>query len=531
MIAKSSTIILTISAAITIVVVLVFIFTMTFNNQQSNEEASETATIDIRSSRSAAKLSPPTPIPIGLNPYIKEYALPREEIWPNGIAVDENQTVWFTGTKSGSLFRADLDKRGEIAFREFRIPDESKGMIMGWGVATDNQRDEIWFTDDKSGAIWVFDTSTEEFKKIELPTKSLDQFPVLPIQIAIDDKNGFVWFTELYGHRIGLIRPDLDYAVFEFPTPTNNSGPSGIFIGDEYVWFTEALSNKIARYGYNKSNSNLIPDVGLGDEINRTVKLTQTEEFTPSPSKPLNSPVGIFVDENEETVWVTEHGTSFIAAYNITNNTVFRFATSRYEPQIITLPYWIRSDSNGNVWFTEHAGNKIAMFNRTDFTLTEYEIPTRNPKSEYISNTMSLAVAPDDMVWFTEWSEDKIGVVDPTVDIPFTLTPSAKEIKISRGDSATVDLTIDIRGNVSNNNTIRFMASGTETPSGRLFNISSIFDPQSIMLPPNLEMKNTTNVKLKIKTDPSIKPGTYTITASATDGMVTRSGIIVVHIE
>ncbi|MGH9926515.1 MAG: hypothetical protein ACRD5B_14180 [Nitrososphaeraceae archaeon] len=44
-------------------------------------------------------------------------------------------------------------------------------------------------------------------------------------------------------------------------------------------------------------------------------------------------------------------------------------------------------------------------------------------------------------------------------------------------------------------------------------------------------MKNTTNVKLKIKTDPSIKPGTYTITASATDGMVTRSGIIVVHIE
>ncbi|MGH9983783.1 MAG: hypothetical protein ACRD8W_07495, partial [Nitrososphaeraceae archaeon] len=158
MIAKSSTIILTISAAITIVVVLVFIFTMTFNNQQSNEEASETATIDIRSSRSAAKLSPPTPIPIGLNPYIKEYALPREEIWPNGIAVDENQTVWFTGTKSGSLFRADLDKRGEIAFREFRIPDESKGMIMGWGVATDNQRDEIWFTDDKSGAIWVFDT-------------------------------------------------------------------------------------------------------------------------------------------------------------------------------------------------------------------------------------------------------------------------------------------------------------------------------------------------------------------------------------
>ncbi|MGH9953506.1 MAG: hypothetical protein ACRD5J_17950, partial [Nitrososphaeraceae archaeon] len=141
MIAKSRTITLSISAAITIIVVIVFIFTTTFNNKQSNEEASDIA-VDIKNSGSAAKLAPPIPIPSGLNPYIKEYALPREEIWPNGIAIDENKTVWFTGTKSGSLFRIDLDKRGETNFKEFRIPDESKGVIMGWGVAADNQRGE-----------------------------------------------------------------------------------------------------------------------------------------------------------------------------------------------------------------------------------------------------------------------------------------------------------------------------------------------------------------------------------------------------
>ncbi|MGI0016082.1 MAG: hypothetical protein ACREBU_21895, partial [Nitrososphaera sp.] len=260
------------------------------------------------------------------------------------------------------------------------------------------------------------------------------------------------------------------------------------------------------------------------------------EEF--APSKQLYSPVGLFIDK-KSNIWVTEHGSSFIARYNIANDTVFRLATSRNEGQAITLPYWIRSDANNNIWFTEHAGNRIAMFNTTDYTLTEYEVPTRNPKQGNLSNTMSLSVSPDgSSVWFTEWSEDKIGVVNSTVPLPFTIMASNNEIKIPRGGSADIAVSISARGNVGNNiinnnnnaaTALILKTSGTETPSGRLFNITATFDPESVKVPINSKM--TTTTKLTIKTDPSIKPGEYTITASATDGFVTKSVVIRLYIK
>lgn len=44
---------------------------------------------------------------------------------------------------------------------------------------------------------------------------------------------------------------------------------------------------------------------------------------------------------------------------------------------------------------------------------------------------MSLSVSPDDdSVWFAEWTEDKIGVVDPIVSITFTIKASTNVIEI-----------------------------------------------------------------------------------------------------
>ena len=538
---KPSIVLSSVAAAVTIIVIIATAMIFNFNIPPPIKISEESP--NGKNFTGGLGLKVPVPIPSGSSPYIKEYDLPRKEIWPNGIAVDENNTIWFIGTKSNSLFNFKIDESAGSSrgiFEEFYIPDNSSGnsIIMGWDVAIDNKEGIIWFTDDRSGAIWKFSSSDEEFKKIKLSTNSTNGFAILPIQITTDDGNNFVSFTELYGNKIGLILPESD-SVFEFSPPTNNSGPSGIFIKEEqdsddndgYIWFTEALSNKIARYHYDDDKNSIRNTI---ENASRSERLKKIEEFT--PSKQLNSPVGIFIDK-KENIWVTEHGSSFIARYNIENDTVFRFATSRYEPQIITLPYWIQSDINDNVWFTEHAGNRIAMFNTTDYTLTEYEIPTRDPKGGYLSNTMSLSVAPDGSIWFTEWTEDKIGVVDPRVSIPFEIIPLNNEINISRGDYTDVMVNINargcmsIKGNSTSNNTILMLkTSGTETPSGRLFNLTATFDPEKITVPIN-SGSTVRTAKLTIKTDDSMKPGDYTITVSASDGFVTRSAIIKLYVK
>src|SRR5262245_27115377 len=57
--------------------------------------------------------------------------------------------------------------------------------------------------------------------------------------------DGYLWFCEFNGNRIGRISPQ-DLAIVEFKLPHPNSGPRVMAVGpDGNIWFTENLGNRI----------------------------------------------------------------------------------------------------------------------------------------------------------------------------------------------------------------------------------------------------------------------------------------------
>ncbi|MGH9922278.1 MAG: hypothetical protein ACRD38_05960, partial [Nitrososphaerales archaeon] len=334
--------------------------------------------------------------------------------------------------------------------------------------------------------------------------------PAFPIQLAEDTKS--IWFAELYGHKIGVLSKEDPSFIQEFPTPTNSSGPSGLFIREGQVWFTEAFAGKVGMVNL----ASLVTLYFLGYLPPGAIM-----EFL--PNERIYSPVGIYLDDRG-MIWLTEHGASLISGYKISDGSLFRFATTRNENQVTTLPYWIRYDDSGNIWFNEHTGNRIAMFNLTDYKLTEYEVPTRNPELGYIANVLNLAVAPDGRVWFTEWTEDKIGVLDPSIPMPFDIGSDVKEVNILQGDSIRIPVSVRVTENFTEQ--LIPKVSSSITPTGKLLNMTALFNP-SVILP----SASFHTAELIIDTEGSVKPGNYTITAGVTDGLVIKSIIINFNIK
>ena len=92
-----------------------------------------------------------------------------------------------------------------------------------------------------------------------------------------------------------------------------------------------------------------------------------------------------------------------------------------------TLPYWNIGEYN-KIWFNEHEGNAIAYFDTDNSTLVKYQIPTRGVLWGNTSNPLKFALDERGSVWFTEWGENKFGVLQSSEirDLPLWLTVSKK---------------------------------------------------------------------------------------------------------
>jgi virginiamycin B lyase len=90
---------------------------------------------------------------------------------------------------------------------------------------------------------------------------------------------------------------------------------------------------------------------------------------------------------------------------------------------MILLPYWNIAEYN-KIWFNEHEGNAIAYFDTDNSTLVEYQILTRGVLWGNTSNPLKFALDERGSVWFTEWSENKFGVLQSSeiTDLPLWLT-------------------------------------------------------------------------------------------------------------
>jgi sugar lactone lactonase YvrE len=484
--------------------------------------------------------------------------------WPNSILVARNGIVWTVGTKSHTLISFD-PKQGKIKSSYPIITSEEKihtknntqsnqGFQMVWSIVEDNDG-SIWFPEGGSDPLWRFDPHTEEFQVIHTISAA-------PMQMKVDHKTGNIWFTTFGSGTFGVIQKistagnhnssntNLNYKVTEFNLG-NDSFPSGVFLQGGSVWITETLNqDRLVQF------KPIVDANGIMVNVVKGLEIPSSSSTSPNQQKHMfTTPTDLVVFANNSnnarpsSIWLAEHGTSFITEYRIDSHKVIRFPTSSSFRQYTTLPYWIRAASVGtdgnSFWFNEHIGNRIALFNTTDKTLTEYEIPTRDPLNGYISNALTLAVDPNDSnkTWFTEFNHDKIGVVDRSPPIPFSINSLAspitvlsssnnKEQKNATSIAATSNVEVTAIKSFSGSSTLNnsshsplfLHASSSMNPLGRFVNMTARFYPSPFIdLTKDASGIAQTHLILQRNDSNAISPGNYTVGISATNGAVSKS--------
>ena len=503
--------------------------------------------------------------------YITEYVLPQSCEMPLGIGVDiEEDRVWYVSTKRGILgsYNLEEDKFNE----EKQIPswpsrNNPREFSQVWDIEIDNRRKvrggegEVWFTDGKQNAIWRFFTSSNVFERYTVPGESRDFGTIYPASIEFDPNNdNIIYFVGMFSPSIWIVEIDrlkngTSEGISEIPIPIKGfEGTDPVFITTGSLAFDEkenAVWVSVMIYGYK----------GQIFKYNLDAKSFDIFDLP----RDLSSPWGLTADDNGD-LWVTNAGSSIFYklspkgdnndSYSIEDFEIEKFITSKgssrifgkspenkterdFQNRYYTLPSMIKKSNDGSIWFNEQHGNKISKFDPLTQTLIEYWVPTQNrlwgicSNDDYngnsldysnnknneicgIANVLRFSITNqvdsdnDDIdVWFSEWSQNKIGKVEAT-DPPFSIDifKSDRELTIERGEKEKIKFTLKAAERPSSSITeVRMVVSGTFTSSGDIGNTIGDFTEQ----PSSISMEQGEEYEVSFEFIPSAhqKPGNY----------------------
>lgn len=394
--------------------------------------------------------------------YVKEVILPNECSMPVGIYADNSNTsgdnIWTISTKNGILYNYNLVE----GFKKYIIPnwlprDHPTGSSMVWTIKKDNFGN-LWFTDEKQNSIWRFDPKNEIFERYIIPRIQKGFGTAYPVSFDFDTKGNIylvgIRITSLWYGNITEMRNNSSNGFYELPLPTHtfseremetlSLGSVLVQDNENIVWVSMlSFGNKGQILGYDTNLKNITKVFDLPADI--------------------TSPVGM-IDDHYGNLWVTDHGTSIFFRLNTTDGEITKYSTSEVDKRITgnntntdnayTLPYWIHKANSDVLWFNEHTGNKIAKFITQENKLVEYWIPTQNrlfgkcSEKEVcgIANALQLSVG-NKLVWFTEWTENKIGYIKINNSLPVDVDIDNDKIILEGGD------TVKIMVNVTSNDT------------------------------------------------------------------------------
>jgi virginiamycin B lyase len=450
------------------------------------------------------------------NTYVAEVALPAECEMPVGIAID-GAKVWYVSTKRGLLGSYDT---AAGTFNEYEIPSWPTRSLpftsvpswsMSWTVKIDGRGENIWFT-DQNNTIWRFNQSTEDFDMFKVPAKypSMMDF----------DSNGNLYFIginsqSLFFGNVSRIQNGTSEGFAEISLPLEGfSGVSSDLVTSGGLVVDKERSDVwVSLLAFQQKKGQLFQyDI----ETNKVVRIVDL------PTD-LGAPVGMELD-NYGNVWVADHGTSTFFRYDPSMDNITRFVTSIASPKIYggstppsayTLPYWIDKGGDGSLWFNEHTGNKIGRFDPEELALVEYWIPSQNrawalcpPEATVcgIANAMQFAVDPENHLWFTEWTENKIAKLDASKHVPIAVVTPA-EVALARGGSTEIKVTVVASSDFSG----QMIASGTFMPNAALGNSTGIFSEESV----SLSSGSSKEISYTFTAAQDLKQGQYTIMLGA----------------
>ena len=489
----------------------------------------------------------------GSSYYISEFVTPIPCNHPVGLVADKDNNIWIASGWSGNILV--FNPQSNTFVKTIQIPNwpQQKGPFgsMIWDMGFDKNGD-LWFTDEKTNSIWKYFTKDGKFENYKLLAKG-----GYPLSFVFDSNNN-IWFTQVFGKRLGLLDPlkvesnttkgiselELSKQIkFETMGPISNG-----------FGFTDNTKNS------NKSNMNetlwfstvSFPVGGQLIKYDITEGTLTVHDLTNTHSVPIS-----VTEDDNGTVWTNDHASSLFIMFDPKTGYSKQYATSfPSTANTTTLPYY-NQYRDGKIWFNEHYGNAIASYDIKNKTLVEYHIPSRNPLWANSSNPLKFAFDNDGSVWFTEWTENKLGVIpkEKINQLPISLSTSKDAVTIDskNGKGDTVDVFIDknnlnATGDSNNNNTIlageefnkpanvTMFVTSSVSKNGSLLNLTSNFSKDRFSttdLPitaaaPYQPYKTT----LEINPTKDIVPGNYTLTISARyNDDVTISKIIDLDIQ
>jgi virginiamycin B lyase len=476
--------------------------------------------------------------------FIQEYTLPFTCSQPVGITVQQQQNssnsgnndtttanaqkIWIAATWVGYLVVFDPEQQ---RFSEFiKIPNwKTKGIFgsMVWDMEFDKNGD-LWFTDQVNNAIWRYFTADKKFEMYRVPTNGS-----YPSSIAFDSQ-GRIWFSEIFGKKLGVIDPikvinNTTKGIQEYQLDMSEEegfetmGPLIITSKDgngnnETVWFTAVdfpETGHIIKFDINKKKFEVL-------------RLAEG----------VGVPVGI-VEDDKGRLWINDHATNLFFMFEPQTGKVTKYSTSlpTSRNSTTTLPYY-NMYRDGKLWFNEHEGNAIAYFDTANSTLVEYQIPSRGEIWGNTSNPLQFTLDKNGSAWFTEWTENKIGLLDSEkaknlllwVSIPANRTTINLDKEKDRDGKSIKIFVYPNRSNLGEEEKepVQMTVAGTISYTGKLWNLTGQFSEEEFYFPEGSTDPHV--VTLKLTPDQDLVPGNYMLTVGARYGTVTYSKMIHLNI-
>lgn len=420
-------------------------------------------------------------------PIITEYAIPTSGAGMQSITSGPNGDLWFTESYVGKIGK--ITPQGVVT--EFTVPPGSEGAY-GHPSPEDivaGPDGNLWFTDDWDSSIWKM-TPLGQFTEYPQPS-----FRPLSITSGPD---GDLWFT--CGGVASICKITTKGVSTEFTIPSSTvvglGYPEGITAGpDGNLWFT--------------------------DFVNRSIwKMTPLGQFTQfvvptngaAPSNIAAGPDGNlwFTDDNGQITKVTIDGV--ITQYTIPINGYSGGSLG------------IAAGPDGNMWFADGGGSIGRV--TPQGVIIEYKVPS-NDHLPY-----DIAAGPDGNMWFVENSDEglgnDVGRITTTTTTTTTLPPTTTTTTttVTTTPSVQPDFTFaasppsqSVAPGSTAQYTISWAAVGGYQFAGNLnATISGVPAGVTYSSP-----GGTGSAVWTFSTSANTKPGSYTLTWTATDGAKTHS--------
>jgi virginiamycin B lyase len=484
--------------------------------------------------------------------FIQEYTLPFPCSQPVGITIQQqnstnnntntntnytstnHQKVWIAATWVGYLVGFDpISKR----FTDFiEIPNwKTKGDFgsMVWDMEFD-KKGNLWFTDQVNNAIWRYFPTDNRFEMYRVPTNGS-----YPSSIAFDSQ-GRAWFSEIFGKKLGVIEPakasnNTSTGIQEYQL--NMSEDEGFETMGPLV-ITDTPSNNTNSNNYNETvwfTAVNFPEAGHVIKFDIDTKKFEVLKLPEG----AGTPVGIVEDDNGR-LWINDHATNLFFMFDPQTREAVKYSTSlpTSRNNTTTLPYY-NMYRDGKLWFNEHEGNAMAYFDIANLTLVEYQIPTKGEAWGNTSNPLQFTLDNNGSAWFTEWTENKFGVLDSekakNLPLWISISDNSTTIDIDKEkDRGGKSIKIFVYPNRSNlvtkeNEPVEMTVAGTMSHTGKLWNLTGKFDKEEFYFPEG--SIDTQIVTLKLTPDKDLVPGNYMLTVGARYGTVTYSKMVNLNVR